>query len=101
MADIKLGALKPFVDEQIAEGRFADESEAVQTSLALLAANDRETDKTIEDHGIDAFRDLVRDGIEARDRGDFVSISSQDDADRLADDIRERGLERLARRHTP
>ncbi len=100
MADIELGALRPFVDKLIAEGRFADESEAVQAGLALLAASDRETDRMSDEYGIDALRALIREGVDARDRGDVITISSREDADRLVDDIEKRGMERLAKRNS-
>ncbi len=35
-----LGPMRPWVEAQIAAGRFATESDAVQTALAALAAQD-------------------------------------------------------------
>ena len=55
MTKIEFGAMRPFVEQLIAEGRFADESEAVQAALAtfqgvdsLIAANDSEIRASIE-----------------------------------------------------
>ena len=70
-----LGPMRPWVEAQIASGRFATEADAVQVALTNLAAQDAK---------IKNLQRLVQVGLDAVQAGDVLAY---DDADALLADV--------------
>ena len=70
-----LGPMRPWVEAQIAAGRFATEADAVQAALTNLAAKDAK---------IKNLQRLVQVGLEAVASGD---VREYDDAETLLADV--------------
>jgi len=77
MNDLKysLGRMRPWVRAQIANGRFASESEAVQVALANLAAHDAR---------IADLKSLVQEGLDDVAAG---RMHDYEDAQSMVDDV--------------
>lgn len=70
-----LGPMRPWVEAQIAAGRFASEADAVQAALAALAAQDAK---------IENLRKLIKVGLDAAAAGD---VREYEDAEALLADV--------------
>ena len=70
-----LGPMRPWVEAQIAAGRFASEADAVQAALANLAAHDTQ---------ISNLQGLVQQGLNDVAAG---RVHAYDDADAMVRDI--------------
>lgn len=87
-------ATASIVDNLVGEGRFADEHEVLRYSLLLLGdwlkEQEEGWDDAVETHGIDRLREMVEEGFASGDPvpGNFDP-----------EDIKRRGMERLARKH--
>lgn len=72
-----------FIAEQVTSGRFQNASEVVRAALGLMEQ------KTAEDEAkIEALRNAVLLGVEQYERGDYITISSDEEMDHFFSDIR-------------
>ena len=78
-----------FIETSIAQGRFANASEAVRAGLSLLERQAAEDAAKIE-----WLRGAAQEAIASLDRGEGRSFTSMDD---LAEHIRELGRQAVAR----
>jgi antitoxin ParD1/3/4 len=79
-----------FIEAGIASGRFSDASEAVSEGLRLLEQRERE-DKT----KIEWLRAAAKEGFDAADRGDYVTLRSDREIDEFIDRLRREVSEKL------
>jgi len=63
--------MRPWVDAQVAAGRFADEAEAIQAALVALAERDAK---------ISNLNALIQEGLDAVDAGQVTEYASPEDA---------------------
>ncbi len=83
------------IDEGVSSGRFSNASEMVREGLRLLELRQEEDRARIE-----WLRGAVQEGVDAMDRGDFVSLRSHEDLDEYMRDIREKIMETRANQMT-
>jgi antitoxin ParD1/3/4 len=71
-----------FIEVSVAEGRFADASEAVRVGLRLL-------ERQAEDGKAKSewLRGAIQEGVDAIDRGEYHVLNSSEDIDTLMEDI--------------
>src|ERR1700729_1856961 len=73
-----------FVEDGIASGRFGDASEVVREGLRLLEQREQE-DKA----KIGWLRAGAKEGFDAADGGDYVSVNSEEELDAFLDRVHE------------
>lgn len=71
-----------FVEERVSSGRYHDADEVVRAGPRLLDRLEREEARKIE-----RFRELLREGEDAYERGDYVEVGSDAELDELMDRI--------------
>ena len=72
-----------FVESGIASGRFSNASEVVREGLRLLEQREQEDKAKIE-----WLRDAAKEGFDAADRGDYVTLRSDREIDDFVDRVR-------------
>ena len=82
--------LSAFVDEQVASGRHQNASEVVREALRRY-----EVDMAFTDAQLEEIKAIGARGMAAIERGDYVTISTPEDAAALRQSIRARVLEGL------
>src|SRR5580704_7554704 len=80
-----------FIEAGITSGRFSNASEVVREGLRLLEQREREDNAKIE-----WLRGAAKEGFDAADRGDFVSLRSDREIDDFVDQVRQQVSEKLA-----
>ncbi|HEV7367643.1 type II toxin-antitoxin system ParD family antitoxin [Arenibaculum sp.] len=80
-----------FIEERVSSGRYHDADEVVRAGLRLLDRQERE-----EAGKIERLRELLREGEDAYERGDYVEVGSDAELDALMDRI---GAQTGPRRH--
>ncbi|HUI84575.1 MAG TPA: hypothetical protein VL240_10140 [Candidatus Binatia bacterium] len=81
-----------FIRQAIASGRFRDKEEAVQEALLLWEERERRRLEILAS---------VDEAEASLQRGEGLTISSQEELEGFAREIRGRGLERLSREQKP
>jgi len=72
--------LDHYIDEGIASGRFTDASDAVREALSLMEES--------EQAKVEWMRSAVQEGIDAIERGDYVTLTSGEEIDEFIDQLR-------------
>lgn len=72
-----------FIDTSLASGRFSNASEIVREGLRLLEQREREDQAKIE-----WLRAAAKEGFDAIDAGDFVTLHSGDELDGWMNEMR-------------
>ena len=72
--------LDHYIDEGIASGRFPDASDAVREALSLMEES--------EQAKVEWMRSAVQEGIDAIERGDYVTLTSGEEIDEFIDQLR-------------
>jgi len=84
-----------FIETGITSGRFSNASEVVREGLRLLEQREQE-DKA----RIDWLRGAAKEGFDAADRGDYVTLRSDREIDDFVDQVRREVSEKLAAEKT-
>ena len=79
-----------FIETGITSGRFSNASEVVREGLRLLEQREQE-DKA----RIDWLRGAAKEGFDAADRGDYVTLRSDREIDDFVDQVRREVSEKL------
>jgi antitoxin ParD1/3/4 len=80
-----------FIETGITSGRFSNASEVVREGLRLLEQREQEDKARIE-----WLRAAAKEGFDAADRGDYVSLRSDQEIDDFVDQVRQEVSEKLA-----
>ncbi len=72
-----------FVADQLETGRFQNASEVVRAALSLMEQKNAEDEAKLE-----ALRKEVMLGIESYERGDYITINSEEELDKLFEEMR-------------
>ena len=80
-----------FIETGITSGRFSNASEVVREGLRLLEQREQEDKARIE-----WLRSAAKEGFDAADRGDYVSLRSEQEIDDFVDQVRQEVSEKLA-----
>lgn len=80
-----------FIDAGIASGRFSNASEVVREGLRLLEQREQEDQAKLE-----WLRTAAREGFDAADRGDYVTLRSDREINDFVDQVRREVSEKLA-----
>jgi antitoxin ParD1/3/4 len=80
-----------FVDAGVTSGRFSDASEAVGEGLSLLEQREEEDRAKIE-----WLRAAAKEGFDAADSGDYVTLNSEEELDAFLDQVHEEVTSELA-----
>lgn len=83
--------LNRFIDRQVERGRHQNASEVVREALRRYESELAEDDARVE-----ALRVIAAEGRQAIERGDYVTLSSEDDIARLMRDLDEEAKQRAA-----
>ena len=79
-----------FIETGITSGRFSNASEVVREGLRLLEQREQEDRARIE-----WLRGAAKEGFDAADRGDYVTIRSDREIDDFVDQVRREVSEKL------
>ena len=79
-----------FIETGITSGRFSNASEVVREGLRLLEQREQEDKAKIE-----WLRAAAKEGFDAADRGDYVSLRSDREIDDFVDRVRREVSEKL------
>ena len=79
-----------FIETGITSGRFSNASEVVREGLRLLEQREQEDKAKIE-----WLRAAAKEGFDAADRGDYVSLRSDREIDDFVDQVRLEVSEKL------
>jgi|SRR5215469_2729107 len=79
-----------FIETGIAAGRFSNASEVVREGLRLLEQRELEDKAKIE-----WLRGAAKEGFEAADRGDYVTLRSDQEIDDFVDQVRRKASKKL------
>ena len=79
-----------FIETGITSGRFSNASEVVREGLRLLEQREQEDKAKIE-----WLRGAAKEGFDAADRGDYVSLRSDREIDDFVDQVRREVSEKL------
>ncbi len=74
-----------FIEAGISSGRFSNASEVVREGLRLLEQREQEDKARIE-----WLRAAAKEGFDAADRGDYVSLNSEEELDAFLDQVHEK-----------
>ena len=85
------GHFDPFIETGITSGRFSNASEVVREGLRLLEQREQEDKAKIE-----WLRAAAKEGFDQLDRGDYVTLNSEEDLDAFLDQIHEEVSAELA-----
>jgi len=88
--------LSRFIDEQVANGRHQNASEVVREALRRY-----EDDMKHEEAQIAAIREIIRDGRDAKARGEFETIRGAEDEAKLFEEMTGRPARWLKRGSIP
>src|ERR1019366_9265546 len=80
-----------FIESGITSGRFSNASEVVREGLRLLEQREQEDKAKIE-----WLRAAAKEGFDQLDRGDYVTLNSEEDLDAFLDQIHEEVSAELA-----
>jgi antitoxin ParD1/3/4 len=80
-----------FIETGIASGRFSNASEVVREGLRLLEQREQEDKARIA-----WLRGAAKEGFDAADRGDYVTLRSDQEIDDFVDQVRLEVSEKLA-----
>jgi antitoxin ParD1/3/4 len=80
-----------FIEAGITSGRFSNASEVVREGLRLLEQREQEDEARIA-----WLRGAAKEGFDAADRGDYVSLRSDREVDDFVDRVRREVAEKLA-----
>jgi antitoxin ParD1/3/4 len=80
-----------FVESGVTSGRFSNASEVVREGLRLLEQREREDAAKIE-----WLRAAAKEGFDAADRGDYVTLNSEEELDVFLDQVHEEVSTELA-----
>jgi antitoxin ParD1/3/4 len=80
-----------FVESGVTSGRFSNASEVVREGLRLLEQREREDAAKIE-----WLRATAKEGFDAADRGDYVTLNSEEELDVFLDQVHEEVSTELA-----
>lgn len=72
-----------FLDDGVRSGRFQDAGEMVREGLRLLEQRERENEAKLE-----WLRAAVQEGVDDIERGDYVTLRSNQEIDDLIHDLR-------------
>jgi antitoxin ParD1/3/4 len=72
-----------FIETGITSGRFSNASEVVREGLRLLEQREQEDKAKIE-----WLRGAAKEGFDAADRGDYVTLRSDQEIDNFVDQVR-------------
>lgn len=81
-----------FIRDSVKGGDYNNASEVVRDALRLL--KDRKDEQEAK---LNLLRAELQKGFDARERGDFVELNSEEDIQALSKEIRRRGRARLAK----
>jgi antitoxin ParD1/3/4 len=73
-----------FIETRITSGRFSNTSEVVREGLRLLEQREQEDKAKIE-----WLRSAAKEGFDAIERGDYVTLSSEDEIDGFLQEVHE------------
>ena len=79
-----------FIETGITSGRFSNASEVVREGLRLLEQREQEDRAKIE-----WLRGAAKEGFDAADRGDYVTVRSNQEIDDFVDQVRREVSEKL------
>jgi antitoxin ParD1/3/4 len=71
-----------FVEDAITSGRFSDAGEAVREGLRLLEEREQDDNAKIE-----WLRAAAKEGFDAADRGNYVTLNSEEELDAFLDQV--------------
>jgi antitoxin ParD1/3/4 len=80
-----------FIETGITSGRFSNASEVVREGLRLLEQREHEDQAKLE-----CLRAAAKEGFDAIDRGDYVTLNSEEELDAFLGQIHEEVLSELA-----
>ncbi len=80
-----------FITASVSSGRFGDANETVEQGLRLLEEREREDAAKLE-----WLRAAVKEGFDAIDRSDYVTVNSAEELTALIDGIYDEALAELA-----
>jgi len=81
-----------FIRESVKAGDYNSASEVVREALRLLKAQKDEHRTKLE-----LLRAEVQKGIDALERGEYIELNGPEEISAYFDDVKKRGMERLAR----
>ena len=85
--------LEAFVHDKVASGRYTSASEVVRESLRLL-----EEREWLRERRIDELRKEIQIGIDELQRGEGITLNSEEEKEEFFEGIKRRGRERLSLR---
>jgi antitoxin ParD1/3/4 len=87
--------LEAFVHDKVASGRYTSASEVVRESLRLL-----EEREWLRERRIDDLRKEIQIGIDELQRGEGITLNSDEEKAEFFEDIKRRGRERLKQKQS-
>jgi antitoxin ParD1/3/4 len=85
-----------FIEAGIASGGFSNAREIVREGLRVLEQREQEDEAKIE-----WLRSAAKEGFDAIERGDYVTLRSDQEIDHFVDQVHQEVSERLVAKRTP